>query len=207
MHATSMLIPAPDFNPEPACGEQIAVLAGGCFWGVQGVFQHVSGVLDAIVGYAGGAAESACYEAVSSGLTGHAEAVEITFSADEISYSELLQIYFSLAHDPTQQDRQGPDRGPQYRSAIFPQTNEQARIARAYIEQLDAAHIYPSPIATTIESGKPFYPAESYHQDYMARHPCQPYIAIHDLPKIEHLKRLFPERFRAVPKLVAHIGI
>jgi len=207
MHATGMLIPAPAFNPIASSGEQIAVLAGGCFWGVQGVFQHVHGVLRAVVGYAGGDAENACYEAVSSGLTGHAEAVEITFSPNEISYGELLQIYFSVVHDPTQRDRQGPDRGPQYRSAIFPQTEEQARIARAYIEQLDAAHIYPSPIATTIEPDKPFYPAEHYHQDYMVRHPCQPYIAIHDLPKVEHLKRLFPGRFRAAPKLVAQTGV
>jgi len=202
-----MQIPAPDFNPANATGAQIAVLAGGCFWGVQGVFQHVHGVLRAVVGYAGGEAENANYEAVSSGLSGHAEAVEITFSADEINYGELLRIYFSVAHNPTQRDRQGPDHGPQYRSAMFPQTDEQAHIARAYIEQLDAAHIYPSPIATRIEPGTAFYPAEPYHQDYMAHHPCQPYIAIHDLPKVEHLQRLFPERFRAAPVLVAQTGI
>jgi len=202
MYATGMLIPAPDFNPIAALGEQVAVLAGGCFWGVQGVFQHVHGVFRALVGYTGGDAASACYEAVSSGLTGHAEAVEITFDPDEISYGELLQIYFSVAHDPTQRDRQGPDRGRQYRSAIFPQTGNQVRIARAYIAQLGATGIYPVPIATTIEPGHIFYPAEHYHQDYMARHPCQPYIAIHDQPKVEHLKRLFPERFRAMPRLV-----
>jgi len=198
-----MQIPAPDFNPANATGAQIAVLAGGCFWGVQGVFQHVHGVLRAVVGYAGGEEENANYEAVSSGLTGHAEAVEITFDPDAIGYGELLQIYFTVAHDPTQHHRQGPDRGPQYRSAIFPQTSEQARIARAYIEQLDAARIYASPILTRIEPDAAFYPAEPYHQDYMARHPCQPYIAIHDLPKVEHLQRLFPERFRATPILVA----
>jgi len=196
-----MLIPAPDFNPINASGEQKAVLAGGCFWGVQGVFQHVHGVIGAVVGYAGGDGQSAHYDAVCTGLTGHAEAVCITF-ASEIRYGDLLQIYFSVAHNPTQLDRQGPDHGPQYRSAIFPQNAGQAQIARAYIDQLNSAHIYPAPIVTTIEPEKPFYPAEHYHQDYMARHPCQPYIAIHDLPKVEHLKRLFPERFREVPTLV-----
>jgi len=198
-----MQISAPDFNPMVAPGEQVAVLAGGCFWGVQGVFQHVHGVIRALVGYSGGGAEDACYEAVSSGLTGHAEAVEIVFDAGEIRYGELLQIYFAVVHDPTQHDRQGPDIGPQYRSAIFPQTDEQAKIARAYIEQLDAARIYPAAIVTKIEFGHNFYPAEHHHQDYMARHPCQPYIAIHDAPKVERLKRLFPERFRATLKLVA----
>jgi len=202
-----MQIPAPDFNPALPSGEQVAVLAGGCFWGVQGVFQHVHGVLRAVVGYAGGEVEDACYEAVSSGLTGHAEAVEIMFDVGEISYGGLLQIYFSVVHDPTQHHRQGPDLGPQYRSAIFPRTEEQTRIARAYIEQLDAARIYPVPIVTTIETDKSFYPAEHHHQDYMARHPCQPYIAIHDLPKVEYLKRLFPERFRAAPTLVMKTGV
>jgi len=207
MTSTGMRIPEPDFNPMTAFDVQMAVLAGGCFWGVQGVFQHVRGVLRAVVGYAGGDAQSACYEAVSNGLTGHAEAVEIRFDPGEISYGELLQIYFAVAHDPTQRDRQGPDRGPQYRSAIFPQTGNQAHIARAYIEQLDAARIYPSSIVTRIEPGAAFYPAEHYHQDYMVRHPCQPYIATHDLPKVEQLKRLFPERFRVTPQLVAQTGV
>jgi len=201
-----MQIPAPDFNPAMPPGEQTAVFAGGCFWGVQGVFQHVHGVLRAVVGYAGGGADTARYETVSSGLTGHAEAIYLLFEAGEISYGELLQIYFSVVHDPTQHDRQGPDIGPQYRSAIFPQTDKQAKIARAYIEQLDAARIYPAAIATRIEPGHSFYPAEHHHQDYMVRHPCQPYIAIHDAPKVERLKRLFPERFRATPKLVAQTG-
>jgi len=200
-----MRIPAPTFNPATE-GPHTAVLAGGCFWGVQGVFQHVHGVNRALVGYAGGDAESAHYDAVCTDLSEHAEAVCMTFDPEAIRYGDLLQIYFSVAHDPTQRDRQGPDHGPQYRSAIFPQNTEQTQIARTYIEQLDSAHVYPLPIATTIEPDQPFYPAEHYHQDYMARHPCQPYIAIHDLPKVEHLKRLFPERFRATPQLVLPRG-
>jgi len=173
---------------------------------VQGVFQHVQGVVRAVVGYAGGDAQSACYEAVCTGLTGHAEAVSIQFDPAGLRYGDILQIYFSVAHDPTQRDRQGPDHGSQYRSAIFPQTAGQARTARAYIDQLNAGGIYSAPIATTIEPGQTFYPAEHYHQDYMARHPCQPYVALHDLPKVERLKRLFPERYRATPRLVMPDG-
>jgi len=198
-----MLIPAPDFNPDITAAAPVAVLAGGCFWGVQGVFQHVNGVLRALVGYAGGAADSAHYDAVCTGLTGHAEAVEIRFDPGLIRYGDLLQIFFAVTHDPTQQGGQGPDRGPQYRSAIFPRNDEQAHIARAYITQLDSAQMYPAAIATSIEPGHRFYPAEAYHQDYMARHPCQPYIATHDLPKVERLKRLFPQRFCQIPQLVA----
>jgi len=178
------------------------VLAGGCFWGVQGVFQHVEGVTRAVSGYAGGHAANATYNAVVTGRTGHAEAVKVTFDPHQISVGEILRIYFSVAHDPTQFNRQGPDVGPQYRSAIFPQNEEQADIAKAYIAQLNAARVYHAAIVTKIEPGKPFYPAEDYHQDYMTRHPAQPYIVINDLPKIEHLKRLFPTRFRARPRLV-----
>jgi len=202
-----MLIPAPEFNPKPATYQQVAVLAGGCFWGVQGVFQHVAGVLRAVVGYVGGDAKSAHYEAVCTGQSGHAEAVAVTFDGDIIRYGEILQIYFAVVHDPTQRNCQGPDHGTQYRSAIFPQDHTQAEIARAYLQQLTRAQIYPAPIATTLESGHLFYPAEHYHQDYMAAHPCQPYIVIHDLPKVEQLKRLFPERFCASPRLVADTGM
>jgi len=169
---------------------------------VQGVFQHVQGVASAVSGYAGGSARDAHYRAVVAGRTGHAEAVQITYDPQIIGYGDLLQIYFSAAHDPTQLNRQGPDRGAQYRSAIFPQNARQARIAADYIAQLNAARVHRAALVTTIETDKAFYPAEDYHQDYMTRHPVQPYIVINDLPKIEHLKRLFPARFRAQPRLV-----
>jgi len=199
-------IPAPKLDQTGASGHQVAVLAGGCFWGVQGVFQHVLGVESAVSGYAGGSAVHANYRAIVSGRSGHAEAVKITFDPDTISYGEILQIYFSVAHDPTQLNRQGPDRGPQYRSAIFPQDEEQQRIANAYIDQLNAARTYRAAIVTNIETGKPFYAAEDYHQDYMTKHPTQPYIVINDLPKVDRLKHLFPERFRQTPRLVAQNG-
>jgi len=199
-------IPAPKMDQNRASGQQIAVLAGGCFWGVQGVFQHVKGVENAVSGYAGGDAKTANYRAVVSGRSGHAEAVQVTYDPSVISYGEILQIYFSVAHDPTQLNRQGPDRGPQYRSAIFPQNAEQQRIASAYIDQLNAGRIYRAAIVTTMETDKPFYAAEEYHQDYMTKHPTQPYIVINDLPKVENLKHLFPERFRETPRLVAHSG-
>jgi len=199
-----IVIPPPNIDQSNASGYQISVLAGGCFWGVQGVFQHVKGVENAVSGYAGGDARTANYHAVVSGRTGHAEAVQVTYDPNVISYGEILQIYFSVAHDPTQLNRQGPDRGPQYRSGIFPQNEEQARIASAYIDQLNAERIYRAAIVTTIETGKPFYAAEDDHQDYMTKHPTQPYIVINDLPKIDNLKQLFPARFREVPRLVAH---
>lgn len=180
-----------------------AVLAGGCFWGVQGVFQHVKGVTNAVSGYAGGDRKSATYDLVASGLTAHAEAVEVTFDPRQVSYAQLLQIYFSVAHDPTQLDRQGPDTGPQYRSALFPRTDEQARIAREYIAQLDQARAWRRPIVTRIETGHAFHPAEAYHQDFMIRNPRHPYIVVNDLPKVADLKRLFPDRFRTEPVLVA----
>jgi len=197
-------IPAPKLDQTDASGLQVAVLAAGCFWGVQGVFQHVEGVENAVSGYAGGGANSANYRAVVSGRTGHAEAVQVTYDPKVISYGEILQIYFSVAHDPTQLNRQGPDRGTQYRSAIFPQNAQQARIASAYIDQLNAAKTYRAAIVTTIEADKPFYAAEDYHQDYMSKHPSQPYIVINDLPKVDNLKQLFPERFRNMPRLVSH---
>jgi peptide-methionine (S)-S-oxide reductase len=191
--------------PETArsAGGDVAVLAGGCFWGVQGVFQHVEGVRNAVSGYAGGAAATARYRTVGSGRTGHAEAVEVSFNPAEISYGEILQIFFSVAHDPTQRDRQGPDVGPQYRSAIFPRDAEQARIASAYIAQLDATGLYEAPLATTVEPGRSFYAAEDYHQDYLSRNPTQPYIVHYDLPKIERLRRLFPQVWREDPVLVS----
>jgi peptide-methionine (S)-S-oxide reductase len=189
----------------PAASTEVAVLAGGCFWGVQGVFQHVDGVISAVSGYDGGARDTAHYEMTSSGTTGHAESVQITFDPHRTSYGRLLQIYFSVAHDPTELDRQGPDTGTQYRSTIFPQTPEQTRIAEAYIAQLNQAKAFPSPIVTTLEPGKQFYPAEAYHQDYLTLHPTQPYIAINDLPKVRALEQLFPKLYRSDPVLVAAV--
>jgi len=198
------VIPAPAADEPAAAGSsEVAVLAGGCFWGIQGVFQHVAGVTSAVSGYAGGAKATAHYEMVGSGRTGHAEAVRITFDPKRISYGRILQIYFSVAHDPTQLDRQGPDVGSQYRSAIFPQTAEQARTANAYIMQLGQASVFPASIVTKIEPGRDFYPAEAYHQDYLTLHPTQPYIAVNDLPKINNLKHRFPNLYRVDPVLVA----
>lgn len=197
--------PAMDETAQPATSE-VAVLAGGCFWGVQGVFQHVAGVTSAVSGYAGGDSGSADYETVSTGQTGHAESVRITYDPRQISYGRLLQIYFSVVHDPTELNRQGPDTGTQYRSAIFPTTPEQARIAQAYIAQLGQAHAFDAPIVTRIEPGKSFYPAEAYHQDFLTRHPAYPYIAINDIPKVEALERQFPKLYRPTPVLVAATG-
>jgi peptide-methionine (S)-S-oxide reductase len=182
---------------------EVAVLAGGCFWGVQGVFQHVVGVNSAVSGYAGGSQAQANYETVSTGRTGHAESVEVTFDPQHISYGRILQIYFSVAHDPTELNRQGPDIGPQYRSAIFPTSAEQARVAAAYIAQLSSAGVFHSPIVTSIEPDQTFYPAEAYHQNYLTSHPSDSYIVINDLPKIANLERAMPDLYRAEPVLVA----
>ena len=199
----AIVIPAPAVDVQPAPrSTEVAVLAGGCFWGVQGVFQHVDGVTRAVSGYAGGEADKANYEMVGQGTTGHAESVEITFDPSKISYGKILQIYFSVAHDPTQFNYQGPDIGPQYRSAIFPTSEEQARVAKAYIAQLDMAHVYGDTIVTTIEPSRTFYPAEDYHQDFLTLNPTYPYIVINDLPKVENLKRIFPELYREQPVLV-----
>jgi peptide-methionine (S)-S-oxide reductase len=195
--------PAVDQSAVPQAPSEVAVLAGGCFWGVQGVFQHVEGVTNAVSGYAGGDERSASYRAVSAGGTGHAESVRITFDPRRISYGRILQIYFSVAHDPTQLNRQGPDAGTQYRSAIFPMSAEQARIAKAYIAQLNQARVYDAAIVTKIEPDRPFYPAEDYHQDFMTLNPTYPYIVYNDLPKVESLKRLFPAVYRAKPVLVS----
>jgi peptide-methionine (S)-S-oxide reductase len=195
-------LPMVDLPPGQTTSASI-VLAGGCFWGVQGVFQHVKGVTNAVSGYAGGEKKTADYEVVSMGGTGHAESVQVTYDPRQISYGRLLQIFFSVVHDPTELNRQGPDTGTQYRSAIFPTTAEQAEVAKAYIAQLDQAHAFKKPIVTKIEPDHPFYPAENYHQDFLTRNPSYPYIAINDLPKIEDLKRLLPDLYRAAPVLVA----
>jgi peptide-methionine (S)-S-oxide reductase len=200
--ATAVPPPALDSTTTSAESE-VAVLAGGCFWGVQGVFQHVKGVTSAVSGYAGGEAKTAHYHVVGSGRTGHAESVKITFDPRQISYGRILQIFFSVVHDPTQLNRQGPDAGTQYRSAIFPRSPEQAKIAQAYIDQLDKAHVFHAAIVTKIEPHKTFYPAEDYHQDFLTLHPAYPYIVFNDLPKIENLKRVFPNLYRQDPVLVA----
>lgn len=175
---------------------QTAVFAGGCFWGVQAVFQHVSGVVSATSGYAGGEAASARYEIVSGGKSGHAEAVRVVFDPAKLSYGQLLKVFFAVAHDPTQLNRQGPDYGTQYRSAIFTTSPEQEEIVRAYVAQLDKDRIYPGRIVTQIGPLKAFYPAEDYHQDYLRLHPDQPYIVTNDLPKLAELKRRFPALYR-----------
>jgi len=200
---TAQMVPPPAVDETATASSETAVLAGGCFWGVQGVFQHVDGVTAAVSGYDGGAANTAHYEMTSTGTTGHAESVRITYDPHRITYGRLLQIYFSVAHDPTELDRQGPDRGTQYRSAIFPTDAEQARVAEAYIAQLNRAHAFAAPIVTKIEPGRSFYPAEAYHQNYLTLHPEQPYIAINDIPKVAALKQLFPSLYRAAPVLVA----
>jgi peptide-methionine (S)-S-oxide reductase len=176
--------------------EQTAVLAGGCFWGVQAVFEHLKGVRSVTAGYSGGRVNSPGYELVSSGLTGHAESVSIKFDSSQISYGQILMIFFSVAHDPTQLNRQGPDDGTQYRSAVFYSNDEQQRIAAAYVAQLDAANVYPRKIVTEVVPFKAFFRAEDYHQDYLQTHTDQPYIIYNDLPKLEHLKKQFPEMYR-----------
>lgn len=196
-------IPAPTLDQTaPASGMQSIVVAGGCFWGVQGVFQHVKGVVSAVSGYTGGKAETAEYEKVGNGDTGHAESVKITYDPKQVTLGKLLQIYFSVAHDPTQLNRQGPDTGPRYRSAVFPVSEEQANVAKAYVGQLNKARVYKAAIVTKIEPNATFYPAEDYHQDYLTLHPTQPYIAYNDIPKVEALKRMYPSVYNAEPALV-----
>lgn len=194
------VIPAPSFEqPKAASSLQTAVLAGGCFWGVQGVFEHVRGVKKVYSGYAGGEKNTARYEMVGSGQTGHAESVEITFDPAEVSYGELLHIFFSVAHDPTQLNRQGPDSGTQYRSAIFYSDESQKTMAQAYVDQLNKGKAFPKAIVTKIDPLKGFYKAEDYHQDFLIHNPRYPYIVYNDLPKIENLKRIFPEIYQGVP--------
>jgi len=185
-----------------SAGQETAVLAGGCFWGVQAVFQHLKGVSQVMSGYAGGSKDTAEYETVGTGRTGHAESVQITFDPRVISYGRILQIYFSVAHDPTQLNRQGPDVGTQYRSAIFARDDQQRRVAQLYVAQLDRARVFNRPIATQIDAYTGFYPAEAYHQDFATLHPTHPYIAYNDLPKVENFKRIFPDLYRDKPVLV-----
>lgn len=179
-----------------APAQKTAVFAGGCFWGIEAVFEHIKGVTDAVSGYAGGIRENPSYEDVSSGETGHAESVRVTYDPSKVSYEKLLQVFFSVAHDPTQLNRQGPDEGTQYRSAIFYQDEQQAKAARAYIAQLTQEKTFRRPIVTQIVPLKTFYPAEAYHQDYMEHHPYQPYIVYNDRPKVENLKKEFPALYR-----------
>jgi len=199
----AVVIPAPTTDAQATTGIQTAVIAGGCFWGVQGVFQHTAGVVNAVSGYAGGSKNTADYSTVSSGSTGHAESVEIKYDPSKISYGKILQIFFSVAHDPTQLNRQGPDSGTQYRSAIFTTSDEQKKVAEAYIAQLNAAKVYKKPIVTKVGPLEGFYPAEAYHQDYLTLHPSQPYIAYNDLPKVENLKKIFAENYIEKPTLVS----
>jgi peptide-methionine (S)-S-oxide reductase len=195
------VVPAPAIDEKPVAGPQTAVLSGGCFWGVQGVFEHVKGVTRVLAGYSGGAKETADYETVSGGSTGHAESVQITFDPQKISYGKILQVFFSVALDPTMKDAQGPDSGTQYRSEVFAADAEQQKVASAYIAQLDAAHTYRAPIATRVDKLTGFYPAEAYHQDFLETHPSYPYIVYNDMPKVEALKTLFPGLYTAEPHL------
>jgi peptide-methionine (S)-S-oxide reductase len=197
----AVIIPPPATDPQET-GIQTAVLAGGCFWGVQGVFQHTAGVVNAVSGYSGGNKATADYSMVSTGTTGHAESVEIKYNPQKISYGKILQIFFSVVHDPTQLNRQGPDSGTQYRSAIFTTSDEQKKVADAYIAQLNTAKVYPKPIVTKVGALQGFYPAEGYHQDYLTLHPNQPYIAYNDIPKVENLKKIFTEDYIEKPTLV-----
>lgn len=199
----AVAIPPPSFDAAaPASGLQRVVLAGGCFWGVQAVFQHTAGVTAAVSGYAGGEKDTAHYETVGTGRTGHAESVAVTFDPQKVSLGKILQIYFSVAHNPTELNRQGPDAGTQYRSAIFFADDDQKRIAERYIAELDKVHVFGEPIVTRLEALRGFYPAEDYHQDFATLHPYHPYIAFNDRPKVENLKRLFPELYREMPVTV-----
>ncbi|MER8723546.1 peptide-methionine (S)-S-oxide reductase MsrA [Mesorhizobium sp. M1027] len=198
----AVVIPPPAMDEKATAGTEKAVFAGGCFWGVQGVFQHVNGVTSAVSGYAGGDKNTAVYEMVGTSRTGHAESVEITYEPSKVTYGQLLQVYFSVAHNPTQLNYQGPDSGTQYRSTIFAENDTQKKIAESYIAQLDKAKVFPKPIVTTLETGKSFYPAEDYHQDFLTLNPSYPYIVYNDLPKVENLKRLFPNLYSEKPVLV-----
>jgi peptide-methionine (S)-S-oxide reductase len=203
----AVVIPAPATDVQASDGIQTAVIAGGCFWGVQGVFQHTAGIINAVSGYAGGSKTTADYTMVSTGSTGHAEAVEIKYDPKKISYGKILQIFFSVAHDPTQLNRQGPDSGTQYRSAIFTANDEQKKVADAYIAQLNAAKVYKKPIVTKIGPLEAFYAAEAYHQDYLTLHPNQPYIVYNDIPKVENLKKIFAQNYIEKPTLVSSVKV
>ena len=203
----AVIIPPPAMDVQAADGLQTAVIAGGCFWGVQGVFQHTAGVVNAVSGYAGGSKATADYTMVSTGSTRHAESVQIKYDPKKISYGKILQIFFSVAHDPTQLNRQGPDTGTQYRSAIFTGNDEQKKVAEAYIAQLNAAKVYKKPIVTKVGPLDAFYPAEAYHQDYLTLHPNQPYIVYNDIPKVEALKKIFAENYIEKPTLVGNAKV
>jgi peptide-methionine (S)-S-oxide reductase len=199
---TAKMLPAPAVDEAAGkAATETAVFAGGCFWGIQGVFEHVKGVTRAVSGYAGGGVANPGYEQVSTGATGHAESVSVTFDPAQVSYGTLLRIFFSVALDPTQVDRQGPDSGTQYRSVLFVSSPDQERVAHAYVTQLEAAHAFSRPIATRVESAGAFWPAEGYHQDYLEHHPDAPYIAINDMPKVRAVQTLFPDNWRSEPAL------
>lgn len=199
-------VPAPAFDPADPAKTATAVFAGGCFWGVQGVFQHVDGVTSAVSGYSGGNAQQADYETVGTGGTGHAESVKVTYDPRQVSYGTLLRIFFAVVADPTTLNRQGPDRGTQYRTAIFPTTPQQKATADAYIAQLGAAKLWKAPIVTRVERYRGFYPAEKYHQDFLTRKPDYPYIVYNDLPKVEALRVAFPTHFRKQAVTVYPVG-
>jgi len=197
VHAPAPLVTVPD-----TATSETAIFAGGCFWGVQGVFQHVKGVKSAVSGFTGGSGDTAHYERVSDGNTGHAESVRVVFDPRQVSYADLLRVYFSVITDPTQLNRQGPDTGTQYRSALFPTGPAQRKVAEAYLGQLRKAHLWKNPIVTRIEPLRAFYPAEAYHQDYLTLHPDSAYIRYNDLPKVAALKRIYPQLWREKPVLV-----
>jgi peptide-methionine (S)-S-oxide reductase len=203
--AVNKVIPAPavDTPAAEAKGSETAVLAGGCFWGLQGMFEHVEGVKRVVAGYSGGSKETAHYEMVGTERTGHAESVEITFDPKKVSYGQLLQLFFAVAHDPTELNYQGPDHGTSYRSEVFYQSATQQRVAEAYVAQLTQAKVFDGPIATRIEAEKGFFPAEDYHQDFLIHNPHYPYIMINDLPKIDALKRVYPALYRPTPVTVS----
>jgi peptide-methionine (S)-S-oxide reductase len=203
----AVIIPAPAADVQGSDAIQTVVIAGGCFWGVQGVFQHTAGVVNAVSGYAGGNKITADYNMVSTGTTGHAESVQIKYDPKKISYGKILQIFFSVVHDPTQLNRQGPDSGTQYRTAIFTTSDEQKKVADAYIAQLNAAKVYKKPIVTNVGPLEAFYPAEAYHQDYLTLHPNQPYIAYNDIPKVENLKKIFADIYIEKPTLVGNARV
>ncbi len=197
-----VVIPPPSVDVAPSDGLKKLVLAGGCFWGVQGVYQHTKGVTQAVSGYSGGLSRTANYDTVGRGASGHAEAVQITYDPKQVSLGKLLQIYFSVVQDPTQLNRQGPDTGTQYRSTVFTSDPAERNVVESYISQLDAAKVYPKSIVTTLEPMQGFFAAEDYHQDYLTLHPNQPYIVFNDLPKVENLKKHFADNYRAKPALV-----
>ena len=208
--AAAVEVPAPSGIADlrqPGVHRARVVFAGGCFWGVQGVFQHVKGVDSAVSGYIGGSGADARYPRVSAGNTGHAEAVQVTYDPSRVSYAQLMQVFFSVVHDPTQRDRQGPDRGSQYRSAVYADDAAQRAATRAYIDQLQRSGVFAAPLATRVDGGKPFYPAEDYHQNYLALHPDAAYIRFYDLPKIEALKRQYPALYRDAPRLVMPVSV